>query len=50
MDSMTLQLELFEQDVLKGKRTEPDLDSPDTPKPGAFWNGHIWVSDDDLPF
>lgn len=41
---------LFEQAQAEGEPPEPERDSPDKPKPGAFWNGHIWVSDDDLPF
>ncbi len=27
-----------------------ELYALDNPKPGATWNGKIWVSDDDLPF
>lgn len=39
---------LIEQDQPEEQGTEHD--SPDKPKPGAFWNGHIWVSDNDLAF
>lgn len=41
------QLDLFAPGQSQGEQPEPD--SRDEPKPGAFWNGKIWVTNDDLP-
>ena len=46
MDAVTAQLQLFTESTVDPIEPEP----PDHPKPGAVWNGKIWVSDNDLAF
>ncbi len=48
VDSLSHQLTLFEES--KSEQAELEQDAPDKPKPGAVWNGMIWVRDDDVPF
>ena len=42
------QLPLFRQAETARDQSEPD--TLDKLKPGAVWNGKIWVSDDDVGF
>ncbi len=41
--ALAQQLNLFE-----AREAKIEQDTPD--KPGAIWNGRIWVTDDDIPF
>lgn len=45
------QLVLFREDVPEGERPKGEDGEPEyKDRPGATWNGRIWVSDDDVPF
>ncbi len=48
------QIGLFEQVKAENQQDEKpptaEIETADKPKPGAEWNGKIWVSDDDVGF